>query len=314
MKDAEIEETVFEIANGNYLFLTKGEIITFKGHLIVTGIGEDFNHLPNLQEKEQLKLIHLDPKQNFTKPPARYTEASLVKILEEKGIGRPSTYAAIIDTLGKREYVKMEEKKFFPTFLGEKVTGYLDDNFNDIMQYDFTANLEKQLDLVSEGKLDWVEGIDEFYKKLMIDIEKVAASGKENLKVGRNCPLCQHELVQKYSHKTSGWFIGCQNYPTCKYTEKIKQVEGAIKQDEPLDELCPLCQKPLIKRYSKKTRTYFIGCSGYPECSYVKKEESQPLGECPQCGKPLTKRFSRRTKRYFVGCSGYPDCTYIGKG
>ncbi|MCK5220797.1 MAG: type I DNA topoisomerase, partial [Candidatus Aminicenantes bacterium] len=157
MKDAEIRETKFEITNGDYTFLSKGEVIKFKGFMELTDPNDKIIILPDLDEGEKLKLQKLDNKQNFTKPPARYTEASLVKILEDKGIGRPSTYASIIDTLGKRDYVYREEKKFIPSFLGNKVADYLENNFKDLMNYNFTAELEEKLDKVSEGKLDWVD-------------------------------------------------------------------------------------------------------------------------------------------------------------
>ncbi len=158
MAEAEIEETQFDVNNGPYLFVNKGEVIRFKGFL---AIAEDRQRadviLPPLKEKEVLKALNIEGKQNFTKPPARYSEASLVKVLEDKGIGRPSTYAKIIETLDKREYVYNEEKKFVPTDLGIKVVDYLEENFHDIMNYNFTADLEKELDLVAEGKLDWVD-------------------------------------------------------------------------------------------------------------------------------------------------------------
>ncbi len=311
MKDAEVEETTFEISNGDYLFLTKGEIVRFDGHMKILKQASILEELPKLQEKEVLKLLELIPKQNFTRPPARYTEATLVKVLEEKGIGRPSTYATIIDTLGKREYVYKEEGKFVPTFLGYRVLEYLDKNFKDIMKYNFTADLEKQLDQVSEGKLDWVHGIDSFYKKLLTDLNKVKDEEKIQLIIGKKCPECGKELVMRYSFKTRGWFAGCSGYPQCKYREKVNGNGAESKKDEVLDQTCPLCGKTLVKRYSNKTRQYFIGCSGFPRCNYIEAFKAQGLGECPQCGKPLVRRFSKKTRRYFVGCTGYPDCTYI---
>lgn len=313
MKEAEIEETTLGVQNGHYWFMTKGEIIKFPGFLKVLPVKSSEDLLPPLKEGETLKLLKLDPKQNFTKPPARYSEASLVRILEEKGIGRPSTYANIIDTLGKRDYVYSEQKKFVPTFLGEKVVEYLDENFKDIMAYNFTADLEKQLDMVSEGKLEWVKGIDEFYKKLQKDLEKVKDTKKLDLLVGKKCPQCNKDLQKKYSRRTHGWFIGCTGYPSCTYTEKVDQGGEEVKKDEPLDKKCPECQNTLVKRYSRKTRKYFIGCSNYPKCTYIEKAQEEPVGNCPKCEKPLTRRFSRKTRRFFVGCTGYPDCDYIAK-
>ncbi|MCK5058067.1 MAG: type I DNA topoisomerase [Candidatus Aminicenantes bacterium] len=314
MKEAQVEETIFQIANGDYLFISKGEIEKFPGFTKILKIGSNAEQLPGLNEQEILKLLKLNPKQNFTKPPARYTEASLVKVLEEKGIGRPSTYASIIDTLGKRAYVYKEEKKFVPTFLGFNVAEYLDKNFKDIMNYNFTADLEKQLDLVSEGSLDWIKGIDDFYKKLLVDLGRVEGTDRVQLSTGKKCPRCGKDLVLKYSYKTRGWFSGCSGYPECKYTEKgdgNNQTE--VKKDELLDRTCPKpgCGEPLVKRYSAKTRSYFIGCSGYPKCTYIETLKDEKLGDCPTCGKPLLKRFSKKTRRFFTGCSGYPECTYI---
>lgn len=312
MRDAEIKETIFEILNGGYMFVTKGEVIKFKGFMELSDLKNKAEILPDLDEGEKLKLIELDPKQNFTKPPARYTEASLVKILEEKGIGRPSTYASIIDTLGKRDYVYREEKKFIPSFLGNKVADYLENNFKDLMNYNFTAELEEKLDKVSEGSLDWVEGISDFYSKLEKDINKVKQGEKETLYTGKTCPDCGGKLIRKYSARTKGWFIGCSEYPKCKYTGRILNGDSNIKKDEILDKTCPKenCGKPLVKRYSPKTKSYFIGCTGYPECDYIESVK-EDLGDCPQCKKPLVRKFQKRSRRTFIACSGYPECKYI---
>ena len=309
MKEAKIEETTFEINNGNYLFVIKGEIIKFPGYLKIIKLQSKLEELPELNEGEVLNLIKIIHKQNFTKPPARYSEAGLVKILEEKGIGRPSTYAKIVDTLGKRGYIYKEEGRFTPTFIGVNVNDYLEENFKDIINYNFTSELEMQLDLVSEGKLEWTKGIDAFYKKLKNDLEKIEKSGKVNLLIDRKCPKCNKELVRKYSYKTKSWFIGCSAFPECKYTERIDANNSKVV-DQILEEKCPKCGNFLVKRYSRKTRSYFIGCKGYPECDYVKSLK-EDLGKCPKCGKPLIKRFSRKTKRYFIACSGYPECKYI---
>jgi DNA topoisomerase-1 len=184
------------------------------------------------------------------------------------------------------------------------------------MNYNFTADLEKQLDLVSEGSLDWVKGIDEFYKKLLVDLGKVEAGEKKQLSTGKKCPNCGKDLVLKYSFKTRGWFSGCSGYPECNYTERGDGNNKEEKKDEPVDRVCPRpgCGKPLVKRYSNKTKSYFIGCSGYPACNYIEGVKDSNVGDCPTCGKPLVRRFSKKTRRFFVGCSGYPDCTYIESG
>jgi DNA topoisomerase-1 len=312
MAAAEIEETQFDVRNGACLFVTKGEIIKFKGFLAMARSESEQTILPLLEEKEVLRMLAMDSKQNFTKPPARYNEASLVKVLEEKGIGRPSTYAKIIETLNKREYVFSEDKKFVPTDLGMKVVEYLEENFKDIMNYNFTADLEKKLDLVAEGKLDWVSGIDQFYKKLALDLTKVKDGKKVEMLTGEKCPTCGGDLLKKYSLKTKGWFIGCSGYPKCTYTARVAPNNEKISPDEIQEKNCPLCAKPLVKRYSRKTGQYFIGCSGFPACKHIETSQ-EDMGACPQCGKPLTKRYSRKTRRYFVGCTGYPDCRFIQK-
>ena len=313
MKPCKIAETVFHIANGEYGLSARGEVMIFEGQYKIMKYEDQSARMPDLQEQETLTVISVVPKQNFTKPPFRYTEASLVKILEEKGIGRPSTYAKIIDTLGKRDYITREDRKFVPTFLGIKVVEYLEANFKDIMNYNFTANLEKELDQVSEGKIDWVEGIDRFYKKLDKDLEKVKAKEKVDILIGEKCPECGMDLIKKYSHKTRGWFIGCRGYPKCKYTQSdLKNGEQPAKESV-LEEKCPQCGKPLVKRFSQKTKRDFIGCTGFPTCNYLKAIQEE-LGECPLCKKPLLRRYSKKTRRYFIGCSGYPDCTFIGKG
>ncbi len=325
MAEAQVEETQFDVRNGDYLFLTKGEVVVFEGFLRVLkpvadkgdvegeATEESSSLLPALTQGETLRLQQIDPKQNFTRPPPRYTEASLVKVLEEKGIGRPSTYAKIIETLNKREYVLLEEKKFQPTGLGIRVVEYLEEHFADIMNYGFTAELEKKLDQVSAGELDWVSGIDPFWRKLEKDLERVKGLKKVDLTVGRECPTCGQPLLRKYSHKTRGWFIGCGGYPGCTYTERADDRLEPVKS-EILEKACPKCGQPLVRRYSRKTRNYFIGCSGYPACTHIENEPAADLGPCPQCGQPLTRRFSRKTRRYFVGCSAYPACTYIQRG
>jgi len=309
MQAARIEQTTFHIRNGEYRFLTQGEIVTFPGFLKVLKDKVSSQPLPALAEQEKLVLQKIDPQQNFTKPPARYTEASLVRILEKNGIGRPSTYSSIIDILNRREYVYREDKKFKPSFLGIKVVEFLENHFQDLMEVNFTANLEGELDKVSRGQMEWQKGIDAFYQKLKADLDQINLKEKEILQTDQVCPRCHNPLVVKYSYKTRGWFIACSAYPGCNY---IHKETGDKPGDEKIDRKCPQCNSPLVKRYSPKTRSYFIGCSGYPRCKYIENTH-EDLGACPECQKPLVKRFSRKTKQFFVACSGYPDCRYIQK-
>jgi DNA topoisomerase I len=313
MKPALIEETVLTVQNGLYTFLCKGEIIRFSGFMEVLKQSGVIDELPPLEKNSPLKLLDLQTKQNFTKPPSRFTEASLVKILEENGIGRPSTYAKIIETLGKREYVSRDEKRFVPSFLGMKVSDFLDENFPDIMNYHFTADLEKQLDAVSDGNLDWQSEIEKFYAHLSADLDKVISIPKVILLTQKLCPKCQKPLSLKYSFRTRGWFIGCSGYPSCDHTEKQNEI-NYNKGSEQLDKVCPRenCGKSLIKRYSPKTKRFFVGCSAFPDCDYM-EAYLEELGNCPLCSKPLTKKYSPKTKKQFIACSGYPDCNYIEK-
>jgi DNA topoisomerase-1 len=314
MKPALIEETVFTIENGHYTFICRGEIIRFTGFMEILKHGGIIDELPLIEKLSPLELLDLQTKQNFTKPPARFTEASLVKILEEKGIGRPSTYAKIIDTLGKREYVSRDDKRFVPSFLGIQVSDFLDSNFPDIMNYNFTAELEKQLDAVSEGLLDWQEEISQFYSHLTADLDKVVNIAKVILDTKKTCPKCGQPLALKYSFRTKGWFVGCTGYPSCHHTERQNDI-GLDRGSELLERTCPKenCGKPLVKRFSSKTKRYFIGCSAFPDCDYM-ESVTEDLGLCPLCGKQLNKKYSIKTRKHFIACSGYPDCNYIEKG
>ncbi len=314
MKPAIVEETTFHIQNGVYTFISKGETVRFRGFTEVLKMTGNTEELPLLHPHAHLTIQKVLPKQHFTKPPARYSEASLVKVLEEKGIGRPSTYAKIIDTLGKRDYVSREDKKFVPTFLGIQVSDFLDSHFPDIMNYNFTADLEKQLDAVSFGELIWQEGIAAFYTKLVSDLDVVMNIPKVILDTQKQCPKCGKPLALKYSFRTRGWFVGCTGYPTCTHTEKFTN-DGIEKSSETLDRACPKegCGKPLVKRYSAKTKRYFIGCSAFPECDYM-ETVIEDLGVCPNCGNRMERKYSQKTRRHFIACSAFPECNYIEKG
>ncbi len=306
MKEPLIEETTFRIGNGKYLLLSKGERVIFEGYYCLFRPEKDDQQkqLPLLKEKEVLKAVKVRSKQNFTTPPARYTEAALVKELEEKGIGRPSTYARIIDILNQREYVQSIERRFHPTDLGKKVVEFLDQNFEKIMDYGFTAEMEEELDLVAAGKLKWQDGVKKFYQELDKYLQQVDAQEKLDLKTEGECPQCGAPLVRRYSRKAKKWFVGCSRYPECNYIEKNQQ------QSEELDRACPQCGARLVKRYSSRTSSYFIGCSAYPQCKFAEAIATD-LGSCPQCGRPLVRRRARGRRQFFVGCSGYPNCNYI---
>ncbi|MBL3590330.1 MAG: type I DNA topoisomerase [gamma proteobacterium endosymbiont of Lamellibrachia anaximandri] len=276
------------------------------------GAGDE-KMLPPLNEGETLPLKAIRPEQHFTEPPPRYSEASLVKALEEHGIGRPSTYASIISTLQDREYVTLEKKRFQPTDVGRVVNKFLTDYFTRYVDYDFTAKLEDELDAVSRGEEDWVPLLQKFWGpfKERIDHtqENVKRSDVTHEALDEKCPKCGEQLSIRLGRH--GRFIGCTNYPTCDYTRDLNG--NAEEREEPEiveGRQCPECSADLVikkGRYGK-----FIGCSGYPKCRYIEPlEKPEDTGvSCPKCHKgTLLKRKSRRGKIFF-SCSTYPDCDY----
>ena len=326
MAPALVEETEFEIlasrrpeANAGadadakvaagktaeYLFKAKGEVVKFDGFLAVfPSNGNDKELLPKASEGEQLKLVGLDAKQNFTQPPPRYTEGTLVRELESRGIGRPSTYAPIISTLQDRTYVVKEKGRFRPTDLGMYVTDFLVKHFEKLMDYEFTARMEEELDQVEEGGRGWVESLREFYGLL----ENYLKSGRESESITRTgipieekCPKCGRGLVIKSGR--FGRFKSCSGYPECDYRESLVKKEVKV-----LEEKCPKCGSQLVQRYGRYGA--FVACSNYPACDYVKRENSDTGVACPLgCGGKVMRRKTRRGK-FFYGCSRYPECKF----
>ncbi len=273
---------------------------------------EDEKMLPPLAEGERLPLLAIRPEQHFTEPPPRYTEASLVKALEEHGIGRPSTYASIISTLQDREYVELEKKRFTPTDVGRVVNKFLTNYFTQYVDYDFTAKLEDELDAVARGEEDWVPLLEKFWKpfKARIDDtqENVKRSDVTQELLDEECPKCSSKLSLRLGRH--GRFIGCTNYPECDYTRDINEDKNASAEPETVGRDCPECGKPLVFKQGRYGK--FIGCSGYPECRHIEPlEKPEDTGvECPKCHKgTLMKRKSRKGK-VFYSCSTYPKCDY----
>ncbi len=305
MSSALVEETEFKIAASIYEFSAKGEVIEFDGYLVLfPKQKKEENILPKAQEGEKLILLDLESKQNFTQPPPRYTEGSLVKELEAKGIGRPSTYAPIISTLQDRVYVIKEKGKFIPTDLGLFVTDYLIQNFPDLMEFKFTARLESELDLISEGKQDWQDYLKSYYSLLKNDLaqaKKGESTKKTGIPVEEACPECGRQLVIKEGK--FGRFRACSGFPDCNFKESMVK-----KEAKPLDETCPECGSQLVMRRGKYG--FFIACSNYPQCTYIKKEKKDTGIACPQnCGGSLMRRKTRRGK-IFYGCSNFPKCKF----
>ena len=270
-----------------------------------------------MSEQEVLKNVSLERKQHFTEPPLRYSEARLIKEMEEKGIGRPSTYASIIDTIQKRLYVELvksnensKTKVFIPTEQGFLTDAKLQEYFSSIINVSYTANMEKDLDEIAEGRKESYTELKEFYDKFVPLLDE-AYEKMEKLapqKTGELCPECGSELV--YRNGKYGRFISCSNFPACKYTKSENEEETQS------EETCPNCGSPMVMK--KGRYGSFLACSNYPECKTIKKinapkEEPKPTGEmCPECGKPLIERKSRYGTT-FVGCSGFPKCHYIKK-
>jgi len=273
---------------------------------------DDESYLPPLKEGQQVELLDILAGQHFTQPPPRYTEASLVKTLEEYGIGRPSTYAAIISTLQQRHYVMLESKRFSPTDVGRIVNKFLTEHFTRYVDYNFTANLEDELDAVSRDEKAWKPLLREFWGPFIALIEDKDESLKRadvtHEAIEELCPECGGPLSIRLGR--NGRFIGCNSYPTCKYTRNL---DGDPKQAEPEvieGRTCPKCNSPLVLKTGRFGK--FLGCSGYPACKHIEPlEKPEDSGvQCPECKKgSLIKRKSRFGK-LFYSCSTYPTCSY----
>ncbi|MFA4915818.1 MAG: type I DNA topoisomerase [Syntrophales bacterium] len=319
MNPAIFDQTTIEITagGGSYLFRAQGSVMKFPGHTIVytegREEGEDENGsemtLPEVSEGEVLDLLSLESEQKFTQPPPRFSEASLVKELEENGIGRPSTYAAILSTITGRDYVRKEKGKFYPTDLGIVVTELLVENFPRILDITFTASLENQLDLIEEGKNKRLDILTDFYTPFEEELRK-AKSGiqkKSGTPADVVCDKCGNMMVFKWGK--NGRFIACSNYPACKNTMNINQEENKQMNNteaQITDTICK-CGRNMVIKEGKFGR--FLGCSGYPEC-----KNTMPIGcgvKCPEegCSGYLCERRTKKGKIFF-GCSGYPKCTY----
>jgi DNA topoisomerase-1 len=306
MSAATMEETEFEITAGpRYLFSAKGEVLKFDGFLALYPNRENGEKetLPMAQQGEKLKLLSLESKQSFTQPPPRYTEGSLVKELEAKGIGRPSTYAPIITTLQDRVYVVKDKGKFAPTDLGIFVTEFLVKNFSDLMEVKFTAQMEEELDRIGEGQQDWLDSLKRYYERLDRDLKlgMTIESVKGNIPLDEKCPKCGRPLVLKSGR--FGRFKACSGYPECKFKESMVK-----KEVMPLEEKCPVCGAQLVQRHGRYGA--FVACSDYPKCKYIKKEQTDTGIACPMgCGGKVLKRKTRRG-RFFYGCSHFPKCRF----
>jgi DNA topoisomerase-1 len=331
MCPAIFDQTTVSIKADKYLLKTQGAILRFKGFmtLYVESTSEENGEtngkaekadkssviIPDVAIGDNLKLLAIDPKQNFTQPPPRYTEATLVKALEENGVGRPSTYAAIISTIQDKEYVMQQQRKFMPTDLGKLVNELLVEHFPAIMNIEFTASMEENLDKVEEGDSNWIKLLQAFYdpfeKTLAAAKQEMKSVKKQGIPTGLPCKLCDGNLVIKWGK--TGEFLACENYPECKFTQNFKKDENGtiipIEKEEPVDsgEKCEKCGKPMVYKHGRYGK--FLACSGYPECKHIK---AQTTGvKCPEekCEGELVQKVSKKGKVFF-SCNTFPKCKF----
>jgi DNA topoisomerase-1 len=329
MVPAVFDQTTIDVAANDYTFRASGSVMKFDGFLAAYQAVQEEEEkdeegdaegrtLPRVTEGERLQLEKIRPEQHFTEPPPRYTEATLVKELEEKGIGRPSTYATIISTIVEREYVLKDQGRFTPTLLGEKVSVLLVKSFEDIFDVGFTARLEEELDEIEEGKLPWKKSVKEFWDRFEEDLDKAAGemqSYKAGIPTGQKCEKCgQGELLERISRH--GFFLGCSRYPECDYIRDLAEAGSEEVESETTTEYCDNCGKEMIIKRGRFGP--FLACSGYPECKTTRRlvsgtkkarQPDVPLDEkCPTCGEQLLRRHGRFGE--FIGCSAYPKCKY----
>ena len=283
MSDAKVSQTTIVLNNNDYKFKVTGQILIFDGYLKVYKDYESSEDkiLPEIKEKGVLKTTNVEKEQHFTKPPARYTEAKLIKELEELGIGRPSTYATIIDTIKQRNYVELVEKKFKPTEIGIETTDKLQEFFSDLINVEYTRNMEEELDEVADGKLIWNNVLEEFYKLFEPRVKNAfdEMEKKAPVETGENCPECGNPLVIRKGRY--GEFIACSNYPECKYIKKEQKEIKEIME-------CPNCNGKIIEKTTRKGKLFY-GCSNYPKCKFASWDK--PIEEkCPECGKTLVEK------------------------
>jgi DNA topoisomerase-1 len=323
MEDAVLDQTGVDIAAKDYIFRATGQIVKFAGWLAVYSLGYDSEEeakedseklLPEILENEIQKLLELKSEQHFTKPPPRYTEATLIKKLEAEGIGRPSTYAPTISTVQNRGYVEKEGRALRPTDTGMVVNDFLVKHFPKIVDFQFTAKMELQLDEIAEGQHRWVEIMKDFYKPFHAEIvEKTDSIKKEdvvNETTDEICDKCGKPMVIKLGR--FGKFLSCSAYPDCKNAKPLdkKQEAAEIELNEKIkDQKCPECGKPLTVKRGRFGM--FVGCSGYPDCKFIEKKANGMGIKCPDCGKgEISEKFARKTKKKFWGCTNYPDCKF----
>ncbi|WRD89555.1 type I DNA topoisomerase [Helicobacter pylori] len=310
MQDALFESQSVVVACEKGEFKASGRKLLFDGYYKILGNDDKDKLLPNLKENDPIKLEKLESNAHVTEPPARYSEASLIKVLESLGIGRPSTYAPTISLLQNRDYIKVEKKQISALESAFKVIEILEKHFEEIVDSKFSASLEEELDNIAQNKADYQQVLKDFYYPFMDKIEagkKNIISQKVHEKTGQSCPKCGGELVKKNSRY--GEFVACNNYPKCKY---VKQAENA--NDEARQESCEKCGGEMVQKFSRNGA--FLACNNYPECKNTKSLKNTPNAneiiegvKCPECGGDIALKRSK--KGSFYGCNNYPKCRFL---
>lgn len=329
MAPALFEQTSIEITANSCTFRASGQVLRFDGFLRLYREGQDDKtdededeetQLPPLREGDRLRLLRLTPHQHFTQPPPRFTQATLIKELEEKGIGRPSTYASIMETILNKEYVQEDEqRRLRPTPLGMLVTDLLVGSFPDILNIEFTAGMEEVLDKIEEGQEDWRRAIERFYRPFSADLERAEKEMRDVKGMGEPtgiaCVSCADgEMMLRWGR--NGEFLACSNYPRCKATSNFtRDGQGRIipleKEQICTDERCEKCGRPMQVRFGRYGK--FLGCSGYPQCTHIRKQAKAATATgvtCPECQQgEIQQKWSRRGKTFY-SCSRYPACAF----
>ncbi|MBM0606895.1 type I DNA topoisomerase [Helicobacter pylori] len=310
MQDALFESQSVVVACEKGEFKASGRKLLFDGYYKILGNDDKDKLLPNLKENDPIKLEKLESNAHVTEPPARYSEASLIKVLESLGIGRPSTYAPTISLLQNRDYIKVEKKQISALESAFKVIEILEKHFEEIVDSKFSASLEEELDNIAQNKADYQQVLKDFYYPFMDKIEagkKNIISQKVHEKTGQSCPKCGGELVKKNSRY--GEFIACNNYPKCKYVKQTENANDGAKQES-----CEKCGGEMVQKFSRNGA--FLACNNYPECKNTKSLKNTPNAneviegvKCPECGGDIALKRSR--KGSFYGCNNYPKCNFL---
>ncbi|GAA7920130.1 type I DNA topoisomerase [Helicobacter pylori] len=310
MQDALFESQSVVVACEKGEFKANGRKLLFDGYYKILGNDDKDKLLPNLKENDPIKLEKLESNAHVTEPPARYSEASLIKVLESLGIGRPSTYAPTISLLQNRDYIKVEKKQISALESAFKVMEILEKHFEEIVDSKFSASLEEELDNIAQNKADYQQVLKDFYYPFMDKIEagkKNIISQKVHEKTGESCPKCGGELVKKNSRY--GEFIACNNYPKCKYVKQTENANDGAKQES-----CEKCGGEMVQKFSRNGA--FLACNNYPECKNTKSLKNTPNAneiiegvKCPECGGDIALKKSR--KGSFYGCNNYPKCRFL---